>query len=80
MSNKEQELKQFASDLATDSNGWLTLDYCKLVNNGNKFEVAYKISKDGRITIRLKNNLDINSLKSELMNRLVLLGLYHEAL
>ena len=80
MINKEQELKQFASDLATDSNGWLALDYCKLVNNGNKFEVVYKTSKDGHITIRLESDLDIDNLRSELKNRLVSLGWHHETL
>nr|DAX62323.1 MAG TPA: hypothetical protein [Caudoviricetes sp.] len=80
MTNKEQELKQFASDLATDSNGWLALDYCKLVNNDNTLEVVYKTSKDGHITIRLESGLDTDNLKSELKNRLISLGRHHETL
>ncbi len=80
MDNKEQELKQFASDLATDSNGWLALEHCRLVNNDNTLEVVYKTSKDGHITIRLESDQDISDLKSELANKLALLGWNHETL
>lgn len=80
MSNKEQELKQLASDLAAGSNGWLALEYCRLVNNDNAFEIVYKTSKDGHITIRLESSSDIDNLKSELINKLILLGRNHETL
>lgn len=80
MDNKEQELKQFASDRATDSNGSLALEYCRLVNNDNAFEIVYKTSKDGHITIRLESSSDIDNLKSELANKLVLLGRNYETL
>jgi hypothetical protein len=80
MDDKEQELKQLASDLAAGSNGWLALEYCRLVNNDNAFEIVYKTSKDGHITIRLESNQDISGLKSELTNKLALLGWDHETL
>lgn len=80
MDNKEQELKQLASDLAAGSNGWLALEYCRLINNDNALEIVYKTSKDGHITIRLESNSDIDNLKSELVNKLVLLRQNYETL
>lgn len=78
MLNKEQELKQFASDLVTNASNGLSLDYCKLI--GDDFEIRFLTPEKSGITIRLKSDQDISDLKVELANRLVLLGLYHEAL
>lgn len=78
MSNKEQELRQFASDLVTNASNGLLLDYCKLI--GDDFEIRFLTPEKSGITIRLKSDQDISDLKVELANRLVLLGLYHEAL
>lgn len=78
MSNKEQELKQFAFDLVNNASNGLSLDYCKLI--GDDFEIRFLTSEKSGITIRLKSNQDIGDLKVELVNRLKLLGWYHETL
>jgi hypothetical protein len=77
MTSKEQELKQFASDLVTNSSNGLLLDYCKLI--GDDFEIRFLTPEKSGITIRLKSDQDISSLKIELAIKLVLLGLHHEA-
>nr|DAK30546.1 MAG TPA: hypothetical protein [Caudoviricetes sp.] len=78
MSNKEQELRQFASDLVTNASNGLLLDYCKLI--GDNFEIRFLTPEKSGITIRLKSDQDISGLKSELANKLALLGWYHEAI
>ena len=78
MTSKEQELKQFASDLVTNASNGLLLDYCKLI--GDDFEISFLTSEKSGITIRLKSDQDISDLKVELANRLALLGWYHETL
>lgn len=78
MTSKEQELKQFASDLVTNASNGLLLDYCKLI--GDDFEIRFLTSEKSGITIRLKSDQDISDLKVELANRLVLLGWNHETL
>lgn len=78
MSNKEQELKQFASDLVTNASNGLLLDYCKLI--GDDFEIRFLTPEKSGITIRLKSDQDISDLKVELANRLASLGWYHEAI
>lgn len=78
MSNKEQELRQFASDLVANTSKGLSLDYCKLI--GDDFEIRFLTSEKSGITIRLKSDQDISSLKIELANKLALLGWHHETL
>ena len=78
MSNKEQELKQFASDLVTNASNGLLLDYCKLF--GDDFDIRFLTSEKSGITIRLKSDQDISDLKVELANKLASLGWYHEAI
>ena len=78
MLNKEQELKQFASDLVTNASIDLLLDYCKLI--GDDFESRFLTSEKSGITIRLKSDQNISSLKIELANKLALLGWHHETL
>lgn len=78
MLNKEQELKQFASDLVTNASIDLLLDYCKLI--GDDFEIRFLTSEKSGITIRLKSDQNISSLKIELANKLALLGWHHETL
>lgn len=78
MINKEQELKQFASDLVTNASNGLLLDYCKLI--GDDFEIRFLTSEKSGITIRLKSDQDISDLKVELANKLASLGWYHEAI
>ena len=78
MSNKEQELRQFASDLVTNASNGLSLDYCKLI--GDDFEIRFLTPEKSGITIRLKSDQDISDLKVELANRLASLGWYHEAI
>lgn len=78
MINKEQELKQFASDLVTNASNGLLLDYCKLI--GDDFEIRFLTSEKSGITIRLKSDQDMSDLKVELANRLASLGWYHEAI
>lgn len=78
MSNKEQELKQFASDLVTNASNGLLLDYCKLI--GDDFEIRFLTSEKSGITIRLKSDQDISDLKVELVNKLASLGWHYETL
>lgn len=78
MSNKEQELKQFAFDLVNNASNGLSLDYCKLI--GDDFEIRFLTSEKSGITIRLKSDQDISGLKSELTTKLALLGWNHETL
>ena len=78
MTSKEQELKQFASDLVTNASNGLLLDYCKLI--GDDFEIRFLTPEKSGITIRLKSDQDIDDLKVELVYRLALLRGDHETL
>ena len=78
MTSKEQELKQFVSDLVTNASNGLLLDYCKLI--GDDFEIRFLTPEKGEITIRLKSDQDIDDLKVELVYRLALLRGDHETL
>nr|DAS57182.1 MAG TPA: hypothetical protein [Caudoviricetes sp.] len=78
MTSKEQELKQFASDLVTNASNGLLLDYCKLI--GDDFEIRFLTPEKSGITIRLKSDQDISSLKTELADKLTLLGWHYETI